>query len=149
MDQPRVGDQGERAPVASAPLSAEGTSIPDAIYDRIFRSPSLFGRIVLVASFRNTLAVDEPGSPAQHWAVAAQDELRDLHLDVFRAWLLHPVRRQAADMNMYLNQSGRGDLRQLVALGERSMPLEAESEDREMFLHDLKMVQILLANRVE
>jgi hypothetical protein len=138
----------EHVPVTSAPPSRN--PIPDAVYDKVFRSPSIFGRIVLVAALRNPLAGGKDASfPAPYLASTSEQALRDLHLDVFSAWLLHPLRRQMADINIYMNRSGFTDVRQLAALGERSLPPEADRNDRELFLHDLKIIEVLLANRVE
>lgn len=146
----RVQNREEHVAVTSSLPNSNRNAIPDAVYDKIFRSPSIFGRIVLVAALRDPLpGASEPSFPAPYVALTCEQALRDLHLDVFSAWLLHPLRRQMADINIYMNRSGFSEVRQLAALGERSLPPEADRNDRDLFLHDLKIIEVLLANKVE
>ena len=59
---------------------------------------------------------------------------------------MHPVRRQLADIKIYLNQCGETTgIPQLGAMGEQSVPTGAKQMERDLFLKDLKIVQILLS----
>lgn len=114
---------------------AENDALGDHLTDAIYRSPSVFGRILLIAALLSQLADTSTGTA-----------LEKLHLDVFKTWQTYPVRQQAADIRVYLNQrSVKAELHQLVGLGERAVPGGISAMETQMFLKDLKLVKILLS----
>ena len=146
MDQPN-SDTGDDFASSDSQYPAPGEVLPEALYDAVFGSPSVFGRILLIASLRNSATGRyESGLAANFPDPAVEAALARLHLEVFRSWLMHPVRRQAADISIYLNQCGSAaDIRQLKAMGERSVPAGAKPMERDLFLKDLKIVHVLLS----
>ena len=146
MNKPSA-DTGNDHASSDAQDQANGDTLPEELYDAVFGNSSVFGRILLVASFRSPATGRyESGLAADFQTPAVEEALVRLHLEVFRAWLMHPVRRQAADISIYMNQCGGvTNIRHLVAIGERSVPTGAEQMERELFLKDLKIVQVLLS----
>ena len=129
------------------PPVGEADPIPEALYDAL-QSPSLFGRILRIAAFRTT-ATDryDAGHAARFHTPAIEDALRHLHAEVFTRWLALSLQRQQADINIYLNLSPGADraakIKQLIAVAERSMPAGAKPTERQLFVQDLKIVQVL------
>ena len=132
MDQPPGGDV---------------DPIPEALYDAL-QSPSLFGRILLIAAFRNTSTdYNNRGHAERFQTPEIQKALHRLHLDTFATWLTLSLQRQQADINIYLNRSAAADrtanLKQLAVAGERSIPTGAMPPERTLFLQDLRIIQAL------
>ena len=146
MDQPYSDTENDYAP-SDAQYHGYGDTLPETLYDAIFWNPSVFSRILLLASFRSsTTGRYESGLAASFQAPDVEQSLARLHLEVFRTWLMHSVRRQAADITTYLNQcSEMKDIRQLGAMGERSIPTGAKPMEIEFFLMELKIVQVLVS----
>jgi hypothetical protein len=123
--------------------------IPEALHDEL-QSPSLFGRILLIAAFRNESADDNEGGRAGGFQTPEiQDALHRLHLEVFATWLTLSIERQRADISIYLNRSGAAadrtaKIKQLAIVGERAIPPGATLPERGLFLQDLRIVQVLL-----
>jgi hypothetical protein len=120
--------------------------IPEALHDAL-QSPSLFGRILLIAAFRNESDNNEGGRAGGFQTPDIQDALHRLHLEAFTTWLTLALERQQADISIYLNRSGAADraarIKQLAAVGERSIPPGVTQPERGLFLQDLRIVQAL------
>jgi hypothetical protein len=132
VDQPRGGDV---------------DPIPEALYDAL-QSPSLFGRILLIAAFRNTSTdQNNVGQTERFQTPEIQHALHRLHLEAFTAWLALSLQRQQADINIYLNRTAAADrtskIKQLALVGERSIPPGAMPPERGLFLQDLRIVRAL------
>jgi hypothetical protein len=122
--------------------------IPEALYDAL-HSPSLFGRILLIAAFRNTSTdQNNDGHVGRFQTPDIQAALNRLHLETFTTWLALSLQRQQADINIYLNRTAVADraskIKQLAVVGERSIPAGAMAPERGLFLQDLRIVQALL-----
>ena len=52
MDQPHP-DTGDDYVSSDAQYPAYGDTLPETLYDAVFGNPSVFGRIVLISSFRS------------------------------------------------------------------------------------------------
>ena len=123
-----------------------GDAIPEPLYDAILQCPSIFGRIVQVAAIRDQMSAANLGEDTSR---ALAEALARLHLETFRTWLTYPVRQQAADIRIYFNQrKGQVDKQQLMT-GERYVPPDAEPMEKQLFLKDLKIVQILISYNLE
>jgi hypothetical protein len=146
MDQP-YSYTGTDYALSDAHWLAYGETLPRTLYDAVFGNRSVFARILLIASFRSpTTSRYESGLAASFQTPAVEEVLARLHLEVFRTWLMYTVRQQAADISICLKQRGEmTDVRQLMALGERSVPTGTKPMERELFLMELKIVQVLLS----
>jgi len=125
----------------------EADPIPEALYDAL-QSPSLFGRILLIAAFRNTSTdLNNGGHAGRFQTPDIQTALHRLHLETFTKWLTLSLQRQQADIDIYLNRSAAADraskIKQLAVMGERSIPPGALPPERGLFLQDLRIVQAL------
>ncbi len=132
---------------AGFPVQAE--PIPDELYD-LLQSPSLFGRMLLIAAFRSaSTGRYEAGPAVRSFTPELHDALRELHLEIFHSWLTLSLERQHADIKIYLNLgevSGRSaKVKQLLAQGEKSIPADVLEPEQQLFLQDLKVVQALLS----
>ena len=135
------------SPSQEAPPQLSSDAIPEAFYD-LLQSPSIFGRLLLVAGLRFTATGrDNAGPSAPVHTPPSDDALRKLHLEIFVTWLSLPLERQKADISIYLNLRAGGDRsaksRQLVASAEASIPATAKPAERQLFLQNLKIVQML------
>jgi hypothetical protein len=129
------------------PSGGDVDPIPEALYDAL-QSPSLFGRILLIAAFRNTSTdQNNDGHIGRFQTPEIQAALKHLHLETFTAWLTLSLQRQQADINIYLNRTAAADrtskIKQLAVVGERSIPPGAMPPERGLFLQDLRIVQAL------
>ena len=121
--------------------------IPEALYEEL-QSPSLFGRLFRIASFLGaSTGGSESGDAARLPTPEIESALRKLHLEVFRSWLTLSLQRQKADISIYLNSRAAGyrsaRIQQLAAMGEHSIPPDAKLPERQLFLQDLKIIQLL------
>src|SRR5437868_76055 len=84
-------------------LMGEADPIPEALYD-VLHSPSLFGKILLIAAFRTT-ATDQydAGHASRFHTPEIEYALRRLHREIFTSWLSLSLQRQKADISIYLN----------------------------------------------
>ena len=129
------------------PPGGDVDPIPEALYDAL-QSPSLFGRILLIAAFRSTSTdQNNVGQAGRFQTPEIQSALHRLHLETFAAWLMLSLQRQQADINIYLNRGATADrtakIKQLTVVGERSIPLGAMSPERGLFLQDLRIIRAL------
>jgi hypothetical protein len=129
------------------PRGGDVDPIPEALYDAL-QSPSLFGRILLIAAFRNTPTDQNNGEHAGRFQTPdIQDALHRLHLETFTTWLTLSLQRQQADIDIYLNRSAAADraskIKQLAVVGEKSIPPGVTPPERGLFLQDLRIVQAL------
>ncbi len=113
------------------------------------RIPTLFGRIVYLASLRN------PGNGTyQHPALAqmvgdeqAGETLRRSHARVFQDWLCLNLEQQKADLQEYLAEASNP----LALLGgwanstyQDLVPATAQDVERQLFIGDLATLRALL-----
>ena len=129
------------------PPGGDVDPIPEALYDAL-QSPSLIGRILLIAAFCNTPTDQNNGGEAGRFQTPdIQNALHRLHLETFTKWLTLSLQRQQADIDIYLNRSAAGDrtskIKQLAVVGEKSIPLGATPPERGLFLQDLRIVRAL------
>jgi hypothetical protein len=115
--------------------------------------PSLFGRIVYLASLRNS----NTGSYEHHGlALVFGDEeadrtLRDSHEKAFAEWLVYGLEHQKADLDLYLS-SLSASKRSLLAIWQRLMPYRnlvpasARAAEKTLYLSDLETILGLLTN---
>jgi hypothetical protein len=134
-------------PQAAPPRLETEDPIPEALYD-VLQSPSLFGRILLIAAVRNA-ATDQydSGEAACFHTPMVDLALRRLHSEIFTTWLSLPLQRQKADVSVYVNLTPAPErtakIKNLLNLAERSIPAGAKPPERRLFVQDLKIVQSL------
>jgi hypothetical protein len=134
-------------PEAVRPSPETQDPIPEELYD-LLQSPSLFARILLIATFRDTTTDRyDSGQAARFYTPAIDAGLRALHLEIFTAWLSLSLQRQKADITIYLNFSAAHErsakIKNLLAVAERAVPAGAKPPERQLFLQDLKIVHAL------
>ncbi|HEY1241373.1 MAG TPA: hypothetical protein VGF16_12500 [Bryobacteraceae bacterium] len=118
----------------------------EALLDELSRNPSLLGRLVAIASFRD----DHTGMyshrlAAQFGADETDRLLRRLHHEVFVAWLSLPLRQQQADVSVYLSALGiKAEWFDFRKMGKSCLPQTATLPERDLFLLDLDLIQGLL-----
>jgi len=113
--------------------------------------PSLFGKIVYLASLRN-----ENTGKYQHFGLsqAYSDEaadlvLRESHEESFHKWLTFPLEPQKRDLEEYL-QGLDDDLRTVldtwrtIAPYRQLIPVRATEAERELYVSDLELILELL-----
>lgn len=120
--------------------------------DLIFRSASLFARMIAIASLRSESTGRYENVDVGFRVPAVHQVLLNLHVEIFAHWLLLPLRMQKADINIHIDSLGASEraveIRQLLELGERMIPQSAIPVERRLFLQDLRIIQALLGHDV-
>ncbi len=115
--------------------------------------PSIFGRMVYLASLRNPNSGDyEHHGVAQFFgAEKANQALSDSHMEVFGEWLCMDLQQQKSDLDVYL--SGLEGVRRIVLSTwlrlepyRGCVPGAAREVERELYLADLEILLAMLRN---
>lgn len=118
----------------------------EKLSDDSIRHPSLFGRLIAASSLKDDWQRHEHALAKFFGAPQFESELKRLHLRVFMAWLGLPLRRQKADLDVYLD--GVSDKWNIVGslqgIGERVLPTGSVSPERNLFLRDVAVLRILI-----
>ena len=115
--------------------------------------PTTFGRIVYLASLRNSnTGFYEHFGLAQVYSQEEADRaLRSSHARTFAEWLNYPLAQQKDDLEEYLlsiDANREKILKTWAALGpyRNMLPTEASTAERELFVSDLELIIELLRN---
>ncbi|MCS6953419.1 MAG: hypothetical protein RMK57_08435 [Bryobacterales bacterium] len=118
--------------------------------------PSLFGRLVYLASLRdpNTGRYEHHGLAQLFGEEAADEALRHSHATTFQQWLGFSLEQQKADLDLYLaslNTDKRTLLDTWLRLAPyRSLvPASARDVERKLYLADLETLLELLKNEYD
>jgi len=115
----------------------------EALRDLVCVCPSIFGRLVSVATLReiNPSGLVGLGSPC-----SLQENVAGLHQDLFSSWLNMSLKQQKADMAIYLARIGTRPiaLSSLLARIQTLIPAEALDTERHLFLEDMALVYTML-----
>jgi hypothetical protein len=114
--------------------------------------PSVFGRLVYLASLRNT-----DSGRYEHYGLAlvfgeddANKALKKSHLRVFREWLTFNLEQQKADLDLYLSEyeDKRTVLTTWLDLApyRTLVPVTLRPVEKRLYIADLKALLELLAN---
>lgn len=114
---------------------------------------SQFGRMVYLASLRdaNTGVYQHHGLAMVAGAETAAQTLAASHVEVFRQWILLTLEQQHGDLAVYFSDQ-EADVGVIVATWTKLtsyrnlMPAEAQSEERELFLADVRALLAVLRN---
>lgn len=131
----------------------DGTVASDLWRNTLSQIPSVFGRLVYLASLRNA----NSGRYEHHGLalVFGEDEsnraLKKSHSQMFRAWLTFNLEQQKADLDLYL--SGLYEDKRTVLVNwldlspyRNLMPASVRPVERRLYLADLKALLDLLGN---
>lgn len=118
--------------------------------------PSLFGRLVYLASLRdqNTGRYEHHGLSQLFGEEAADEALRQSHAATFEQWLCFSLEQQKADLDLYL-ASLDTDKRTLLDTWLRLapyrslVPVSAREVERKLYLADLETLLELLKNEYD
>ena len=113
--------------------------------------PSLFGRLTYLASLRNlNTGQYEHFGLTQRFDVAAADQvLRESHVQIFNQWLSYGLQDQKLDLEEYLS-SVDADLAAIIANWIRvapyqtCLPADTRPVERQLFLSDLGCILEML-----
>lgn len=117
----------------------------ESLRDDVFASGSLFGRLIAASALWEWQSdrYEHRFSARYGWR-DVDEAVRFLHHETLTTWLSSPLPLQTADVRVYLSGAG-ADTRQLVALGKSALPLTAGDAERQLFLSELGVIQMLLA----
>lgn len=139
-------------------MKSEGGTLDRSAASDLWRNtlsqvPSVFGRLVYLASLRNANSgrYEHHGLNLVFGQEEANQALKKSHTRVFREWLSYNLEQQKADLELYL--SGLMEDRQTVLAAWRDLapyrafvPGSARSEERRLYMANLKALLTLLAN---
>jgi len=144
---------GKAMSVAWTERSASGRRVPrsgpeprEVLLDELSGNPSLLGRLVAIANFRDEGAGTYRHRLADQFGAEEIDGLlRRLHQEAFVAWLSLPLRQQQADVTIYLGALGiKSEWFDFRKMGKSCLPQTSTLAERDLFLLDLDLIQGLL-----
>jgi hypothetical protein len=109
----------------------------------VLRSPSLFGRLVAIASLREQWQEFTKRLGAERLLVAEVDRaVRKLQIEVFSTWMTLTLKQQESDLALYLatDDAERPPIQALPALIHRLVPPQALAVEDDLFAMDLALV---------
>ena len=146
-----MGDRTAKGPKQA--VAFERTAAADLWRNTLSQIPSVFGRLVYLASLRNA-----NNGTYEHYGLAlvfGEDEanraLRDSHSAVFAEWLGFNLEQQKADLDLYLAGLFE-DKRQVIetwvrlAPYQNLVPASIRSVERRLYINDLTALIELLRN---
>ena len=116
------------------------------LYELVLQTPSLFGRLIYIASLWN------PGTsrydrelPDRFRGAETDKALARWHQSFFIDWLSQSLTDKERDVALYWrNPNGREQARTLREIGEAAIPPLVRSEERKFFIQDLTFIQAML-----
>ena len=148
------GEKGESGVKAEKPaVIFERSAASDLWRNTLSQIPSVFGRLVYLASLRNP-----NNGKYEHYGLAlvfgddeANAALRDGHAAVFAEWLTFNMEQQKADLDLYL--AGLFEDKRLVvqtwirlAPYQNLIPASVRSVERRLYINDLAALMELFRN---
>ena len=140
-----------RSPKTAAAF--ERTAASDLWRNTLSQIPTVFGRLVYLASLRNANS-----GTYEHYGLAlvfGEDEanraLRDSHSTIFAEWLAFNLEEQKADLDLYLAELFE-DKRQVIetwvrlAPYQNLVPASIRSVERRLYINDLATLMELFRN---
>jgi hypothetical protein len=120
---------------------------PDLWRNTLSQIPTVFGRLVYLSSLRSADSgvYEHHGLSLVFGSRAANEALRTSHEETFREWLTHDLRRQKADIDLYLS----GLVSERAAVVEtwlrlnpyrNLVPVAVRKAEQDLFLVDFKAV---------
>jgi hypothetical protein len=109
----------------------------------VLRTPSLFGRLVAIASLREQWQEFTKCLGAERLLVAEVDRaVRKLQIEVFSTWMTLTLKQQESDLALYLatDDAERPPIQALPALIHRLVPPRAFAVEDDLFAMDLAVV---------
>lgn len=118
------------------------------LYDLLMQNPSIFGRLVQVASFRTPGAKDLP----DRFRTASLDPaISRWHHAFFMEWIALSLSQQQHDVDIYWTALGRtaDQLKRIREEGEAAIPPLVEWAERQYFLQNLAFIHTVFSHQVK
>jgi CheY-like chemotaxis protein len=119
----------------------------ETLRDEIFRSRSLFGRLIMASKLWNWGKNRYEHRLSNRYSCQdVDDAMRLVHHEALVSWLSFSLRQQKADVSIYLEgvSHSAAEVHRLQALGKAALPQTAIEAERQFFLSQLSVIQRLL-----
>ncbi|MGP8247255.1 MAG: hypothetical protein ACLQVN_22420 [Bryobacteraceae bacterium] len=129
----------------SSPILAPGQTSAPELNDLIVNQTSVFGQLVAMCTFRDFRPL---GMAKQTGGAAIEPAARRLHQEILDGWLNLSLPEQKRDLTTYLACIGADPaaLAGLVARAQELTPEGSMPEQRDLFVHNLAIVYLMLAH---
>jgi DNA-binding response OmpR family regulator len=145
-DQPGAGDSVDRNRPECA-IESRNPECVERLREEIFLSRSLFGRLFSASKLRNwSKSRYEHRLSVKYGIDDVDDAVRVVHHEALVLWLDFSLRQQKSDVAIYLHGTADpgSEVKRLPALGKAVLPQTAIEAERQLFLSDLSVIQMLL-----
>jgi hypothetical protein len=122
------------------------------LYDLLIQNPSIFGRLVQVASLRNPpTKVHHQGLPDRFRTARLDQAISRWHQAFFMEWLALSLSQQQHDVDIYWTALGRTaeHLKRIREEGEAAIPPLVEWAERQYFLQNLAFIHTVFSHQVK
>lgn len=122
------------------------------LYDLLIQNPSIFGRLVLVASLRSPAKKTNPqGLPDRFRNPSLDQAISRWHQAFFMEWLALSLSQQQHDVDIYWTSLGRtaDQLKRVREEGEAAIPPLVEWAERQYFLQNLTFIHTVFSHQVK
>jgi hypothetical protein len=139
--------------IAKAANSLDRSAASDLWRNTLSQIPSVFGRLVYLASLRNTNSgrYEHHGLTLVFGEIDANKALKKSHSQAFREWLTFSLEQQRDDLELYL--SGLGEERRTILANwlelapyRNFVPTSSRPVEKRLYLTDLKTLLELMGN---
>ena len=121
------------------------------LYESLLQNPSIFGRLVHIASLWNPASKSYQGLPERFRNAGLDPQITRWHQAFFMEWVALSLAQQQNDVMVYWTGMGRDpeQIKKLREQGEAAIPPLVEWAERQSFTKNLAFIQTVLSHEAK